>query len=42
MISEVFRESVELEHFLLSRGLGKVEDLQAFSGVNEVLVLETR
>ena len=29
MILEVIRESDELEHFLLSRALGKVEDLQA-------------
>jgi hypothetical protein len=29
MISEVIREADELEHFLLSRGLRKVKDLQS-------------
>jgi hypothetical protein len=42
MISEVIREADELEHFLLSRGLRKVKDLQSLLWVNEVPVAETR
>jgi hypothetical protein len=42
LIAEVIRESDELEHFLLSRGLGKSRTFKRFSGVNEVPVAETR
>jgi hypothetical protein len=41
MISEVIRESDELEHFLLSRGWGKSRTFMHFSGVNEVPIAET-
>ena len=42
MISEVIRESDELEDCLKNSGLGKVKGRSGASGVNEVPIVETR